>query len=163
MFFMALPIREFVMIEAAVTLPIADAGVPVKHGLRVTGVAAFGLVWIAVVTLACVFGPALLHLNATLTDVSRAYAVPSSVHYLGTDGIGRDELARLLVGGRITLAVGVVAAIVAMGVGTVYGALAGFYGGWIDSVLMRIVDVFLAVPTIFLLIVLAAMFHGNLL
>jgi peptide/nickel transport system permease protein len=117
---------------------------------------------VALAVLACVFGPVLLHLNATVTDVARAYAAPGSLHWLGTDGIGRDELARLLVGGRITLAVGAVAAIVAMLIGTVYGALAGFYGGWLDTVLMRIVDVFLAVPTLFLLIVLAAMFHGNL-
>jgi peptide/nickel transport system permease protein len=116
-----------------------------------------------IAVLACIFGASVLHLSATVTDVARAYAAPTSMHWLGTDGLGRDELARLLVGGRITLSVGAVAAVVAMVIGTVYGAIAGYYGGWLDTVLMRVVDVFLAVPTIFLLIVLAAMFHGNLL
>ncbi len=88
--------------------------------------------------------------------------VRRAVHWLGTDGLGRDELARLSIGGRITLSVGAVAAIVAMVVGTTYGALAGYYGGWFDNALMRIVDVFLAIPTLFLLIVLAAMFSGNI-
>lgn len=132
------------------------------RGLRVTGAAGVSIAWVTIAVVACVLGPPLLHLNPTLTEVAQAYAAPGSLHWLGTDGIGRDELARLLVGGRITLAVGAVAAIVAIGIGTIYGALAGYYGGWFDTVLMRIVDVFLAVPTIFLLIVLAAMFQGNL-
>ncbi|MDQ2871933.1 MAG: ABC transporter permease, partial [Candidatus Eremiobacteraeota bacterium] len=118
--------------------------------------------WICFAVLTCIFCAPLLHLSPTLTDVAHSYAAPNAAHWLGTDGLGRDELARLSAGGRITLAVGAVAAIVAMVVGTVYGALAGYYGGWFDTALMRVVDVFLAVPTLFLLIVLAAMFSGNI-
>ena len=112
--------------------------------------------------LACVLGPLALHLSSTATDVAHSYASPDARHWLGTDGLGRDEVARLLVGGRITLSVGAVAALVAMLLGTLYGAVAGYYGGFVDNVLMRVVDVFLSVPTLFLLLFLAAMFHGNL-
>lgn len=117
--------------------------------------------WIAGVAVLCAVVPWLTHNDGLLTDVARAYAAPSALHVLGTDGLGRDELARLLMGGRISLLVGFVAAFVAIAIGTVYGAVAGFYGGWTDAVLMRVVDVFLAVPTLFLLLFLAAMFHGS--
>ncbi|MGZ3561667.1 MAG: ABC transporter permease [Vulcanimicrobiaceae bacterium] len=134
-----------------------------KRAKRPSWIASVGIAWVVVAAIACAVVPAILHLSATVTDVAHAYAAPNAAHLLGTDGLGRDELARLLIGGRITLAVGAVAAVVAMLIGTIYGALCGFYGGWLDMALMRVVDVFLAVPTIFLLIVLAAMFSGNLL
>ena len=151
------------MTEAAIVLPVDEAAeAPRKRRLRITPVAAISLVWIAIVAIACAAGPALLHLSAYTTDVAHAYDAPSAVHLLGTDGLGRDELARLLAGGRITLTVGVIAALVAMVIGTIYGALSGYYGGWFDTLLMRIVDVLLSIPTLFLLLILAAMFHGSL-
>jgi peptide/nickel transport system permease protein len=149
------------MTEAAIVLPVDEAAQRPRH-IRVTGAAAMSLLWVALVAVACAIGPSLLHLSAYVTDVAHAYDVPSGVHLLGTDGLGRDELARLFVGGRITLSVGVIAALVAMFIGTVYGAIAGYYGSWIDTSLMRIVDVLLSIPTLFLLLFLAAMFHGSL-
>ncbi|HEY8321988.1 MAG TPA: ABC transporter permease [Candidatus Baltobacteraceae bacterium] len=130
--------------------------------LHVTAIAWTGLAWIGLAIVACALAPWALHLSATATDVANAYASPSLAHWLGTDGLGRDELARLLVGGRITLSVGAIAAAVAMLIGTAYGAIAGYYGGIADAILMRLVDVFLSVPTLFLLLFLAAMFHGSL-
>jgi peptide/nickel transport system permease protein len=151
------------MTEAAIVLPIDEAAEPPrKRRIRITSVAAVSLIWIALVAVACAIGPALLHAGAYVTDVTHAYDAPSAVHLLGTDGLGRDEFARLLVGGRITLSVGIVAALVSMLIGTVYGALSGYYGGWFDTLLMRIVDVLLSIPTLFLLLFLAAMFHGSL-
>jgi peptide/nickel transport system permease protein len=152
------------MTEAAIVLPVDEApAVPRRRRARLSGIAIASLVWVVFVVLACIAGPALLHIDANTTDVAHAYAVPSALHLLGTDGLGRDELARLLTGGRITLSVGAIAALVAMFIGTVYGAVSGYYGGWIDLVLMRIIDVFLSIPTLFLLLFLAAMFHGNIL
>lgn len=152
------------MTEAAIVLAVDEAAeAPRKRRVRVTAVVAISLIWIAVAAIACVIGPALLHLSAYTTDVAHAYDAPGAVHLLGTDGLGRDELARLLTGGRITLSVGIVAALVAMFIGTVYGALSGYYGAWIDTLLMRVVDVLLSIPTLFLLIFLAAMFHGSIL
>lgn len=133
-----------------------------RRRLRVSGAAALSIVWVAIAVLACAFGPLLGH-NPLTTDVAHAYAFPGAAHVLGTDGLGRDELARLLAGGRITLTVGAIAAFVAVFIGTVYGAIAGFYGGVADTVLMRVLDVCMSIPTLFLLIFLAALFPGSLL
>jgi peptide/nickel transport system permease protein len=133
-----------------------------KRSGRVDSTTRIAIVWMCLVVAACALAPIAFHLQAQATDVSHAYAGPSWQHWLGTDALGRDELARLLEGGRISLGVGAIAAFVAMIIGTAYGAVAGYYGGWLDSLLMRLVDVFLAVPTLFLLLFLAAMFHGNL-
>ncbi len=151
------------MSEATLTLPVVEAFEPTTPRRRPSGVTAVSCVWLIVAVAACVLAPFALHVDAAATNVAQSYAAPSGVHWLGTDGLGRDEFARLLIGGRITLAVGAVAAIVAMLIGTVYGALSGYYGGWLDTALMRVVDVFLSVPTLFLLLFLAAMFHGNVL
>mgnify|MGYP001282617292 CR=1 FL=1 len=150
------------MIDATLTLPV-DEEFPRRRRARIEPVAAVSFLWIALALLACWLGPLLAHIDAYATDVAHAYAQPSTAHWLGTDGLGRDELTRLLIGGRITLSVGIVAAFVAMVVGTIYGALSGYYGGWFDSLLMRIVDVFLSVPTLFLLLFLAALFNGSVL
>ena len=119
------------------------------------------IAWLGLAVLACVVFPLAFHLDAQRVDVAHAYAAPYGGHPLGTDGLGRDELARLLAGGRVTLLVGAVAALVAMVIGTAYGALSGFYGGWVDTLCMRAVDVLMSVPTLFLLLFLASMFHGN--
>lgn len=81
---------------------------------------------------------------------------PSAQHLLGTDGIGRDVLSRLIWGGRISLTVGLVAVTISVGVGTLVGAVAGFFGGWVDNALMRVVDVVLSFPSLVLLIVVAS-------
>jgi len=103
----------------------------------------------------------LTHQTGLLTNVAHSYAAPTQAHVFGTDGLGRDEFVRVLIGGRISLLVGLTAALVAMLIGTAVGAIAGFYDGAVDAILMRIVDVFLSVPTLFLLLFLAAMFHGS--
>jgi len=82
---------------------------------------------------------------------------PSLTHLLGTDQLGRDVLSRLIYGARISLAIGFIAVGIAVVVGAAVGALAGFYGGWVDAVLMRLVDTLLSIPTIFLLLAVIAM------
>ena len=93
-----------------------------------------------------------LHVN--LPD---ALLAPSTAYPLGTDQLGRDVLSRLIYGTRISLLIGFIAVGIAVFLGTVVGALAGFYGGWVDAVLMRLVDTLLAIPTIFLLLSVIAM------
>jgi len=82
-----------------------------------------------------------------------------SVFYLGTDDQGRDLLSRLLYGARVSLIVGIVAEIIAVVIGTIVGSLSGFYGGWLDSLLMRITDVFFAFPSLLLAIGILAIFE----
>lgn len=80
---------------------------------------------------------------------------PSMHHWLGTDELGRDELSRVMLGARVSLGISVGATIVALIIGLVIGAMAGFYGGWVDSLLMRFVDLVLAFPVLFLILIVA--------
>lgn len=85
---------------------------------------------------------------------------PSPTHPFGTDGLGRDLATRILYGGRVSLAVGVLAMAVAISVGTLIGGIAGFYGRFVDGILMRLVDVMFSFPRLFILIILGALFRG---
>jgi peptide/nickel transport system permease protein len=82
---------------------------------------------------------------------------PSAAHWLGTDELGRDALTRLLAGGRISLAVGLAGALAATGLGTVVGALAGYFRGWVDELLMRLTDVMLSIPALPLVLVVSGL------
>jgi peptide/nickel transport system permease protein len=95
-------------------------------------------------------------LSATRVDLLARSAPPSWAHPLGTDELGRDLLLRLLYGGRVSLTVGIVAALIAAMIGTAIGLAAGYFGGTLDSILMRITDGVIALPLLPLLIVLAA-------
>ena len=120
--------------------------------------AVFGAVTIILMTLACVFGPMLLPYSDTFIDIRQRFAPPfSGPHILGTDPLGRDILARLLMAGRISLAVGFCAMVLAMGIGIAVGVAAGFYEGVIGAALMRFVDAMLCFPSIFLLLAISAL------
>ena len=89
-------------------------------------------------------------------DFSNVLSGPSLKHPMGTDNIGRDILSRVIVGGRVSLRVGVMAIAISATVGVVAGLMAGYYGGWIDSIIMRIVEVVLALPGLLLALLLVA-------
>jgi peptide/nickel transport system permease protein len=92
--------------------------------------------------------------------ITSRYLPPSSAHWLGTDKFGRDILSRVLYGARISLSIGFVAVGISMTLGTLIGAVAGYFGGWVDSVLMRFTDMMLAFPRLVLLIVVIAVFES---
>jgi peptide/nickel transport system permease protein len=96
------------------------------------------------------------------TSLLARFEAPSLAHPMGTDDLGRDELTRVLIGGRLSLLVGVTAMAVSIVVGTLVGAVAGYFGGRLDSVLMRSTEAFIAFPQLFLLILLAALVGTNL-
>jgi peptide/nickel transport system permease protein len=114
-----------------------------------------GLTILSLLALACIFAPLLTRYDPTAQDLLNPGAPPlTPAHLLGTDApYGRDVLSRLLYGGRADLAIGVGGTLVTIIVGTIIGLIAGYFGGWVDSLLMRITDVFFAFP--FLVLVLA--------
>ena len=132
----------------------------VRHRLAV-GSAGVVLV-LALAALAAPAVEAALGAGAEAVDLLNRFAAPSAAHPLGTDDLGRDVLVRLLYGGRVSLFVGLTAALAAAAIGTVIGLMSGYYGGRLDAVLMRFTDAIIALPVLPLLIVLAALDLGKL-
>lgn len=125
--------------------------------------AVFGLTIIGLVFLVAVFAPLLAPYDPAAIEVSAKLQAPSWIHPLGTDQLGRDVLSRMLYGARISLSVGFVAVGISLLIGVLVGAVAGFYGGLVDSVLMRLVDVMLCFPTFFLILTVVALLGPNIL
>lgn len=120
--------------------------------------ALIGMVMIVALTLACFLGPYFLPYDSLHVDLRARFAPPmTGQHYFGTDPLGRDIAARLLEAGQVSLQVGFYAMILSTIIGTLVGVIAGYRGGWTGTVLMRIVDAFLAFPSIFLMLALAAL------
>ncbi len=120
-----------------------------RHRLAMVGIAI-----ILLMVISTFFGSTDAALVPDLTVMNQS---PSAEHIFGTDRVGRDILARTLMGGRISLSVGLVAVFFSTTIGTIAGALAGYFGGWTDHIIMRIVDVVLSFPVIVLLLVVASL------
>ena len=119
--------------------------------------AMFGVLLLVVLLAACFIGPHLIKYNELQIDLKARFAPPlSGGHILGTDPLGRDLAARLFHAGQISLFVGFAAMVISTIIGAVVGVVAGYYGRWTGTVLMRITDAFLSFPSVFLLLALAA-------
>ena len=116
---------------------------------------------IVFIVLFCFVGPLIYHTDQVHTNLADSLCPPSSAHLLGCDNVGYDQLGRLMVGGQTSLEVGFAAAIVAVIIGTLYGAFSGFIGGPVDSFLMRIVDAGLSIPYIMVIVILSVVFHPD--
>ena len=116
-----------------------------------------GVALVALVLLAGLLAPWLAPLDPLAGDLRNAYLLGPGPHYpLGTDGQGRDVLSRVLYGARLSLSVGLVSQTVAAALGVTLGLVAGYYGRWVDALVMRLADITLAFPTLLLLIAVAA-------
>jgi len=122
-----------------------------RHRLAVASLVVVGLV-----SLACLAAPLLAPFGFAEIDLSNIRQAPGGVHWMGTDGLGRDLFTRILYGGRISILIGLVAAVVGTGFGSFVGSVAGYFGGRVDGLLMRFTDVVYSIPTLPLLIVLAS-------
>jgi len=122
--------------------------------------AAGGAIVLFLLVVASLLAPFAPHDPSAINATNRLES-PSSTYWLGTDLLGRDVFARLLHGGRISLTVGILATLVALIVGTTVGALAGYFGGFVDNFLMRVVDVFLSFPSLFVLIVIGSILRNS--
>lgn len=110
-------------------------------------------IWVlGIIALASVAGPWLLPADFNRPHLEARLLAPTFPHLMGTDEIGRDILYRILQGGRISISVGVAATLVVLAVGVSIGVLSGYFGGWVDNILMRLTDAILSIPAIFLLI-----------
>ncbi len=123
--------------------------------------ARFGLLLLGAIALLCALGPPVLGLDPWTTAPSLGGEPPSFAHPFGTDPLGRDLLARVLVGGRTSLLIGVLATLSAVGIGVVYGSVAGYVGGRTDELLMRLVDLLYGVPYMFLVILIMLLFSDT--
>lgn len=121
-----------------------------------------GIIILFVIILSIILAPYLYKVPFDRIDISQANLTPSWDHLFGTNDLGQDQLARVLLGGRISLTVALAAVSVAMILGTLVGALAGYYGGVIDLLLMRLVDIFLSLPQLPLLLLIVYLFRDSL-
>ena len=116
------------------------------------------------ILIAAILGPLLVPWRFDTIDWTAVRAAPlTGMHLLGTDSVGRDQLARLLVGTRVSLGIAGAAALVALIIGTLWGAIAGWCGGWIDAMMMRLVDALYALPFMFVVILLMVVFGRSIL
>jgi oligopeptide transport system permease protein len=130
--------------------------------LRKNRMAVFGFVVIAIISLLSIFGPFVLKYSYEEQNLDRGASPPSGEHWLGTDKLGRDQLSRILHGGRISLMVGLCATAVSLTIGVLYGTIAGFVGGKLDAVMMRAVDLLYALPFTIFVILLMVFFGRNI-
>jgi peptide/nickel transport system permease protein len=126
-----------------------------KQALR-NPLALIGFSIIASILFLALIAPLIAPYDPNAINVKAILLAPEIKHWMGTDGLGRDVLSRMLYGGRISLLVGFVAVGIATIIGIVLGAIAGFYRGWVDTVIMRTVDVMLSIPTFFLILAVIA-------
>ena len=119
-----------------------------------------GIVVLGILALLCAAAPLLSPYDPEKTALLLIYEPPSAAHPFGTDGIGRDLATRILYGGRVSLSVGLLAVTVAISLGTLVGVVAGYYGRWVDGLLMRFVDMMYSFPRLFLLILFGVFFKG---
>lgn len=131
--------------------------------LKKNRLALFGGIMLIIILVAAIFGPMISKYTYDQINLNISNEQPTWEHWFGTDQLGRDILVRTLIGGRISLMVGLVATAVSFAIGVTYGAISGYFGGHIDELMMRIVDIIYSLPYIFLVIVLLAFFSKSIL
>jgi peptide/nickel transport system permease protein len=127
-----------------------------KHKPAVTG-----LVVMVGIVLLCIFAPWVTQYDSGRTDVDHIREAPSAQHIFGTDELGRDLFIRMWDGGRTSIVIGIATMLVAIFIGTLIGSVAGFYGGRIDNILMRLTDFVLSIPQLFLLLIFAQLLRST--
>jgi peptide/nickel transport system permease protein len=149
----------------AIELGRAEDAHPIKNRRRAGAwrrfrshhLAVLGVVILALLTLSAIGAPVIARYDPNRTSIRLYRKPPTGAHILGSDASGRDVLSRLLYAGRISLSVGLVAVTIYIMIGVILGAVAGYYGGWVDSSIMRLADIFLAFPALIIIITLVSL------
>ncbi|SMC20830.1 oligopeptide transport system permease protein [Clostridium acidisoli DSM 12555] len=129
--------------------------------IRKNKLAMAGLIFIILISLAAIFVPMISKYDYTAQDLSVADLGPSGAHWFGTDKFGRDLFVRVLVGARISLTIGLVASILSIFIGVLYGGISGYFGGVVDNIMMRIVEAIYAIPmTIYVILIMVVLGPG---
>lgn len=153
-------------LDPPLTLSDAEAGTSLWRDawirLRKNHLAAGGLVILILLASACFLSPLIAPYSYQEQDLKLGAAPPSARHWMGTDQLGRDQLTRILYGGRVSMLVGIAATGVSIVIGVFYGSLSGFVGGKLDAVLMRIVDILYSLPFVIFVILLMVFFKRSL-
>ena len=132
------------------------------HRFKKNRLAVFGGIIVLLLFTIAVFAPFVAPYNPDAINVKHVLEAPSFSHPFGTDDLGRDIFSRVIYGSRISLAVGFVAVGIATIIGIIFGALSGYYGGWLDTIMMRFVDIMLSIPTFFLILAVIAMLEPSI-
>jgi peptide/nickel transport system permease protein len=147
---------------AAAKRPAESLTAEVWRRFRRHRLAMFGAAMLAIIVFAVAVGPLVYRVPINEIDFKTKLKTPSWAHPMGTDDLGQDILARMLYGGRISLAVGVAAMLIAVTVGTAVGAVSGQAGGAVDNVLMRVTELFLAIPQLPILLLIVYLFRNSM-
>ncbi len=121
-----------------------------------------GAGFLILLILVCAFGPMLSPYTYDQIDLFNSNQAPTAEHWFGTDSLGRDLFVRVLIGGRISLTVGVVSALINLVIGTIYGGISGYFGGRIDQIMMRIVDIIYSIPTMLYVLLITMVFGSSI-
>ena len=121
-----------------------------------------GLGIIVLISLLAIFGPLLSPYSYSDQSLANANQPPSSAHWLGTDNLGRDLATRICYGARISLSIGIVASLINLGIGVFYGGISGYFGGRVDSIMMRLVDILYGIPLLLFVILLMVVLKPGL-
>ena len=119
------------------------------------------LAFAVVLVLICLFGPYLGTFDPGQLATGPRFGAPSLGHWMGTDHLGRDVYSRFMAGARLSIGIGLIAAAISTTIGLTVGAIAGYCGGWVDELLMRITEMFMVVPRFFLALLMAALFGAS--
>ena len=157
------------VVEPAPTAATARLPLPrIRHRRHATALPWFSLTMLTLLVVAAVFGVSIAPHDPTLLNLRAAFDPPVWVeggswsHPLGTDNLGRDILSRIIAGAQVSLVVALWAIVLAGGIGAVLGMIAGYFGGWADGIIMRIVDIQMSIPALALALILAAVLRPGL-
>jgi len=165
---MRLPREAFVLLEreikdtTEIVRPSTTYWQDAWRRFKQNRLAMVGLCMVVILFLAAIFGPMLTPWSYSDQDLEHGYEPPSTRHLCGTDLLGRDLFTRILYGARISLSIGIVASLINLTIGVLYGGLSGFIGGRLDNVMMRIVDILWGVPLLLIVIMLMVVLKPGL-
>jgi len=133
------------------------------HNFFKNWVSVLGLVILFILIITALIGPLIAPFDPDDLEIGRRATPPSTTYWVGTDELGRDVFSRSVTAIRVSLLVGVIAATISTAVGIIVGSMAGFFGGWLDHILMRVTEIFQVIPQFFLAVVLVALFGASVL